>query len=84
MDVDEDEDDDSGGMQDIATILGIDIYSEAGQVLMAALIMSEGLSVDTDRVGTSRADSSAARADSSDDGADEGNEEEVDMEIDEG
>ena len=84
MDVDEDEDEDSGGIQDIATILGIDIYSEAGQVLMAALIMSEGLSVDADRVGTSRADSSAARADSSDDGADEGNEEEVDMEIDEG
>ena len=64
-------------MQDIATILGIDIYSETGQVLMAALIMSEGLSVDTDRVGT-------ARAESSDGDADEGNEEEVDMEIDEG
>ena len=58
-------------------MLGIDIYSEVGQVLMAALIMNEGLSVDANRVGT-------ARAESSDGGEDEGNEEEVDMEIDEG
>ncbi len=45
-------------------------------MLMAALIMNERLSVDTDGVGT-------ARADSSDGGAEEENEEEVDMEIDE-
>jgi len=64
-------------MQTIATLLGIDADSEAGQLLMAALglrrtVMGEALSVDVD---TGRADPSEGDA--------EGDDEEVDMEVDE-
>ena len=62
-------------MQTLATLLGIDADTDAGQ-LMAALLFGRIVMGDAHGVDTGRADPSGGDAE-------DGNEEEVDMEIDE-